>query len=169
MRSIWARAVAPGCQSPRRPTSRQLHGRWRRLCPEAALRIWDRPRLASSSSWDGKRGFELVHLLSVRVCKLLCPWPPLKGPLHMILTTVPACLWRSLSLSFVFGCGPLLRRSFATSPSRGQQTLPAGQLQLSPNPELLDFLAPQWGGARARARAHRRTVARIIFSRSSQL
>ena len=48
----------------------------------------------------------------------------------------------------VIGCGPLLRRSFATSPSRGQQTLPAGQLQLSPNPKLLDFLAPQWGGAR---------------------
>ena len=29
-------------------------------------------------------------LLSVRVCKLLCPWAPLKGPLHIIVhTTTP--------------------------------------------------------------------------------
>ena len=54
MRRIWARAVAPGYQSPRRPTSRQLHGRWRRYCPEVASRSWQRPRLASTLSGDGE-------------------------------------------------------------------------------------------------------------------
>ena len=48
------------------------------------MRIWDQPRLARTLSWDGKQGFEHAHLLSVRVSKLLCPWAPLKGPLHII-------------------------------------------------------------------------------------
>ena len=55
------------------------------------------------------------------------------------------------------GCGPSLCRYFATLQRKGQQTLPPGQLQMSPCLKLLVFLAPQCGSARApRTAPHRR-------------
>ena len=57
------------------------------------------------------------------------------------------------------GCGLLLRRSLATTPCKGQQTLPLGQLHMSPCLKLLVFLAPQCGSAH-RTVAHRRAPSR---------
>ena len=42
-------------------------------------------------SGDEEQGSELLTLLSVRVCKLLCPWAPLKGPLHIIQSKHVGC------------------------------------------------------------------------------
>ena len=58
----------------------------------------------------------------------------------------------------LFGCGPSLCRYFATLQRQGQQTLPLGQLHMSPCLKVLVFLAPQCGSARAPHR-RARTVA----------
>ena len=68
----WARGLLKGTSFC---GDRQLATPWleRRFCPETALRNRDRPRLATTLSGDGERGLEQLTLLSVLLCKLLCP------------------------------------------------------------------------------------------------
>ena len=68
------------------------------------------------------------------------------------------------------GCGPSLCRHFAMLQRQGQQTLPLGQLHMSPCLKVLVFLAPQCGSARtahrtAPSRAHRRARTVALGSR----
>ena len=77
-------------------------------------------------------------------------------------------LRREFQKTSVVGCGPSLCRYFATLQRQGQQTLPLGQLHMSPCLKVLVFLAPQCGSAH-RTVAPSRTVARTVALGSWEL